>query len=92
VAAFAEEYRKFKPPFPESLDERDRAGVGCCAFQACLLEQKPRDDAVDDAQHRRKQLGGAANRTRSSTRFIDLEGANPFIKHWNWSWHPCMLL
>ena len=25
--------------------------------QACLLEQKTRDDAVDDAQHRREQFG-----------------------------------
>ena len=41
----------------ESLDERDRSGVGCGAFQACLLEQKARDDPVDDAQHRREQLG-----------------------------------
>ena len=38
-------------------DEGDRAGVGCCAFQPRLLEQKPRDDAMDDAQHRREQLG-----------------------------------
>ena len=41
----------------ESLDEGDRAGVGCGAFQACLLEHKPRDDAVDDAQQRREQFG-----------------------------------
>lgn len=40
----------------ESLDERDRAGVGCGAAQACLPEQKPRDDAVHDAPHRREQL------------------------------------
>ena len=41
----------------KSLDEGDRAGVGCGAFHACLLEQKPRDNAVDDAQHRREQFG-----------------------------------
>ena len=41
----------------ESLYQRDRAGVGCGALQASLLAQKPRDDAVDDAQHRREQLG-----------------------------------
>ena len=41
----------------ESLDQGDRAGIGCGAFLACLLEQKPRDDAVDDPQHRREQLG-----------------------------------
>ena len=41
----------------ESLNQRDRAGVGCCVFQPRLLAQKPRDDAVDDAQHQREQLG-----------------------------------
>ena len=41
----------------ESLDERDRAGVGYGAFEPRLLEQKARDDPVDDAQHRREQLG-----------------------------------
>ena len=41
----------------EPLDEGDRAGVGCGAFQACLLEQRARDDPVDDAQHRREQIG-----------------------------------
>jgi len=41
----------------ESLDEGDRAGVGCGAFQGCLFEQKPRDCAVDGAQRRREQLG-----------------------------------
>ena len=41
----------------ESLDEGDRAGIGCGALQAGLLEQKPRDDAVDDPQHRCEQLG-----------------------------------
>ena len=30
----------------ESMDERDRAGVGYGAFEPRLLEQKPRDDTV----------------------------------------------
>ena len=33
----------------KSLYQRDSAGVGCSAFQPHLLEQNPRDDAVDDA-------------------------------------------
>ena len=41
----------------KSLYQRDSAGVGCCAFQPRLLEQKPSDDAVDDAQHWREQFG-----------------------------------
>ncbi len=32
----------------ESLNQRDRACIGCGAPQASLLAQKPRDDAVDD--------------------------------------------
>ena len=50
----------------ESLDEGDRAGVGCGAFQVCLLEQKPRDDAgwmMRSASVR--SSGCAANRTRN---------------------------
>jgi len=41
----------------KALYQRDSAGVDCGAFQACLFEQKSRDDAMDDAQHRREQLG-----------------------------------
>ena len=41
----------------KTLDEGDRAGVGCTASQSRLFEQKSRDDPVDDAQHRREQLG-----------------------------------
>ena len=41
----------------ESLDEGNRAGVCCGALQAGLLEQKPRNDAVNDPQHRREKLG-----------------------------------
>ena len=41
----------------KSLYRRDSASVGCCAFQPRLLEHKPRDDTVDDAQHRREQFG-----------------------------------
>ena len=41
----------------KSLYQCDRTGVGCGAFQTCLLEQKTCDDAVDDAQHRREQFG-----------------------------------
>ena len=41
----------------KSLYQRDSAGVGRCAFQPRFLEQKPRDDAVDDAQHRHEQFG-----------------------------------
>ena len=41
----------------ESLDEGNRAAVCRGALQAGLLEQKPREDAVDDPQHRREQLG-----------------------------------
>ena len=39
-----------------SLYQRNSAGVGCCAFEPRLLEHKPRDDAVDDAQHRCEQF------------------------------------
>ena len=44
-------------PGTKTLDEGDRAGVGCTPFQPRLLEQETRDDAVNDSQHRREQLG-----------------------------------
>ena len=40
----------------KTLDAGDSAGVGCAPFQSRLLEQKTRDDPVDDPQHRREQL------------------------------------
>ena len=36
----------------ESLNEHDRAGIGGTSFQARLLEQKAREDAVNDASRR----------------------------------------
>ncbi|MFN8990207.1 MAG: hypothetical protein ACK5YP_09420 [Betaproteobacteria bacterium] len=41
----------------ESLNERDAACVGSTSSQVRLLDQKPRDDPVHDAQHRCQQLG-----------------------------------
>ena len=38
----------------KALDERDRARVGCARFQSRWLDQKARDDPVDDLQHRRE--------------------------------------
>ena len=40
-----------------ALDEGDSTGVGCGTFQPRLLDQKARDDPMDDLQHRREQLG-----------------------------------
>ena len=36
----------------KALDERDRTGVGCAAFESRLLDQKGGDDPVNDLQHR----------------------------------------
>ncbi len=40
----------------ESLDERDRTGVGGVALKARLLHQKSRDDPVHDTQQWREQV------------------------------------
>ena len=41
----------------KALDESDRARVGCATFQSRLLDQKARDNPVDNRQHRREQFG-----------------------------------
>ena len=41
----------------KSLDQRDRAAVSLLGLQPGLIEQKARDGAVYDLQHRRHQLG-----------------------------------
>ena len=57
--------------------EADSAGVGCAAFQYRLLEQKARDDPVDDAQHRREQLGMGG---KQNTQW-DRKRQHPFQRH-----------
>ena len=41
----------------EALDEGDRTAVSLAALQSCLLTQERGDDAVDDMQQRREQIG-----------------------------------
>ncbi len=41
----------------ETLDEGDRTGVGFGTFESRLLDQKSRNDPVDDLQRRYEQLG-----------------------------------
>ena len=41
----------------EALDQRDGAGVGFGALEFGLLDQKVSNDAVDDLQDGREQLG-----------------------------------
>ena len=41
----------------KALDQSERPGVGCATFEPRLPDHKARDDPVDDAQHRREQLG-----------------------------------
>jgi len=41
----------------EALDERDRTAVSLAAFASRLFDQKGGNDAVDDEQHGREQIG-----------------------------------
>ena len=49
----------------ETLDEGDRAGRGFGALESRLLDQKCRNDPVDDLQYRRGNRGCEANSKRS---------------------------
>jgi hypothetical protein len=58
----------------KTLDECHRAAVRFAAFGSCLLEQKARNDAVDNLQYRREQLrmGGEQDAQRGQSRFLPL--------------------
>jgi hypothetical protein len=63
----------------EALNEGDRAGVGCAAFQSGLLDQKCRDDPMNDLQQRREQLrmGGQQDARAGSEKTAPIDAPAP---------------
>ena len=59
----AAEPKRADHAFTSPLNEGDRAGVGFAPFQSGLLDQKCRDDPMNDLPHRREQQHGPYNLT-----------------------------